>query len=42
MTIKFMQRYENLIELGRKERAYEFIVTYCIKNTDSVVTKIRK
>jgi len=41
MLIKFMKRYANVAELDLKERAYEFIVTYCIKNTESVVTKIK-
>jgi len=41
MLIKFMKRYSNVAELDLKERAYEFIVTYCIKNTESVVTKIK-
>ena len=39
MMIKFMQRYENLQEVGLQERSYEYGLTYAIKNTESVIRK---
>ena len=37
MMIKFLQRYENLVEM--KERKYELQLTYHITNSDVRVTK---
>ena len=40
MMIKFLQRYENLVEL--KERMYELQLTYHIKHSDVRITKKAK
>ena len=39
MTIMILQRYENIRELGIKERAYELPFTIAIKNTNAVLVK---
>jgi len=37
--IKFMQRYDTLVELNLKQRAYEIGITYFIKDSNCLITK---
>jgi cytochrome P450 len=39
MIIKFFKRYSNLVEPGIKERAYRFLMTLHIPNSEVVITK---
>jgi cytochrome P450 len=39
MVIKFMKRYGKMVEIDLKERVYEIVLAYFIKNTNCVMTK---
>jgi cytochrome P450 len=42
MMIKFVQRYEQLAEAGRKKRAFDLGLTYHIRNSECTITKASK
>ena len=39
IMIKFMQRYQNLVEPGIKDREYELLLTYHLRTKEVMITK---